>query len=78
MEKNIFNKAYICGSPGGSVVKNPPASAGHTGDKGLISELGRSSREGNGHHCSITAWKFPWTEELGGLQSVRLKRVRHN
>ena len=21
-------------------------------------------------HCSILAWKVPWTEELGGLQSV--------
>ena len=21
-------------------------------------------------HCSILAWKIPWTEESGGLQSV--------
>ena len=33
------------GLPGGSVVKNPPASAG---DKDLIPGLGRSPREGNG------------------------------
>ena len=32
-------------SPGGSVVKNPPA---NTGDTGLIPGLGRSSAEGNG------------------------------
>ena len=27
---------------------------------------------------SILAWRFPWTEEPGGLQSVGLQRVRHN
>ena len=25
----------------------------------------------------ILAWKIPWTEETGGLQSLRLQRVRH-
>ena len=29
-------------------------------------------------HCSILAWKIPWTEEAGGLQSMGLLRVRHN
>ena len=27
---------------------------------------------------SIAAWKIPWTEETGWLQSMRLQRVRHN
>ena len=27
---------------------------------------------------SILAWKIPWTEEPGGLQSMGLQRVRHN
>ena len=27
---------------------------------------------------SILAWKIPWTEELGRLQSRGLQRVRHN
>ena len=26
---------------------------------------------------SILAWRIPWTEELGGPQSMRLERVRH-
>ena len=26
-------------------------------------------------HASILAWKIPWTEEPGGLQSMGLKRV---
>ena len=29
-------------------------------------------------HSSILAWETPWTEEPGGLQSVRLQRVRHD
>jgi len=27
-------------------------------------------------HSSILAWKIPWTEEAGGLQSTGLKRVQ--
>ena len=27
-------------------------------------------------HASILAWEIPWTEEPGGLQSLRLQRVR--
>ena len=26
-------------------------------------------------HCSILAWRIPWTEEPGGLQSVRLQEL---
>ena len=26
----------------------------------------------------ILAWKIPWTERPGGLQSIRLQRVRHD
>ena len=29
-------------------------------------------------HSSILAWKIPWTEEPGGLQSMGLQRVRHD
>ena len=29
-------------------------------------------------HSSILAWKIPWTEEPGGLQSIRWQRVGHN
>ena len=29
-------------------------------------------------HSSILAWRIPWTEELGGLQSMGLQRVIHN
>ena len=29
-------------------------------------------------HSRILAWRIPWTEEPGGLQSIRLYRVRHD
>ena len=29
-------------------------------------------------HSSILAWKIPWTEEPGGLQSTGSQRVGHN
>ena len=29
-------------------------------------------------HSSILAWRIPWTEENGGLQSMGSQRVRHN
>ena len=29
-------------------------------------------------HSSILAWRIPWTEEHGGLQSMGLQRVRHD
>ena len=61
--------------PGGSEVK---ASAFNVGDLGLIPGLGRSPGEGNGTHSSILAWRIPWTEESGGLQSKGLQRVGHD
>ena len=44
------------GFPSGTVVKNPPASAG---DVGLIPGLGRSPGEGKATHSSILAWEIP-------------------
>ena len=41
------------GFPGGSVVKNPPASAGDTKDGDLIPGSGRSPGVGNGIHNSV-------------------------
>ena len=29
-------------------------------------------------HSSTLAWEIPWTEELGGLQSIGLQKVRHS
>ena len=37
-----------------------------------------SLREGNGPHSRTLAWKIPWTEEPGRLQSMRSLRVGHD
>ena len=34
--------------------------------------------EGTATHSSILAWRIPWTEEPGGLQSMGSQRVGHN
>ena len=56
------------------MVKDLPASAEDTGDKGSFPGWGRSPGGGNDNHCSILVWKIPWTEEPGGLQSMELQR----
>ena len=34
--------------------------------------------KGMATHSSILAWRIPWTEEPGGLQSIGLQRVGHD
>ena len=34
--------------------------------------------EGMATHSSILAWRIPWTEDAGGLQSMELQRVGYN
>ena len=60
------------------VVKNPPANAGDITDVGLIPGLGRSLGGQYGTHSSILAWRIPWTEEPGRLQSIGFQRVGHD
>ena len=38
----------------------------------------RSLEEGIAIHSRILAWRIPWTEEPGGLQSIGLHRVGHD
>ena len=64
----------ICslGFPSDSVVKTLPANAENTGS---IPGLGTLEKEMT-THSSILAWKIPWTEEPGRLQSMGSQRVR--
>ena len=64
------------GFPGGTVVKNLPVNAEDARDAGSIPGLERSLGEAT--HSSILAWKIPWTEERGWLQSIGSQRVRHD
>ena len=45
------------------------------GDQSSIPGLGRVPGGGRGTHSSILAWRIPWTEEPGGLQSMGSQRV---
>ena len=60
------------------MVKDPPANAGDIRDSGR--SLGREDplEEGMATHSSILAWRMPWTEEPGRLQSTGLRRVRRD
>ena len=57
------------------MVKNTPAMQGT-----WVRSLGWEDplEEGLATHFSILAWRIPWTEESGGLQSVGLQRVGHD
>ena len=45
-----------------------------------VQSLGQEDplEEGMATHSNILAWRIPWTEEPGGLQSIGLQRVEHN
>ena len=45
-----------------------------------VQSLGREDplEKGVATHSSILAWRIPWTEEPGGLQSVGSQSVGHN
>ena len=73
------------------MVKNPPANAGDASDMDSIPGSGRSPGEGNGYplqysclekekatHPNILAWRIPWTEDPGWLQSMGSQRVGHD
>ena len=60
------------------VVKSLPANAGVIRTVGSIPGSGRSPEESMATHSSILAWKIPWMEEPGGLQSIGSQRVKYN
>ena len=59
-------------------VKNLPANAGDVGI--WVRSLGWEDplEEGKATHSSTLAWRIPWTEEPGQLQSMVSQRVGHN
>ena len=84
VERNEMASSPPLGAPGGSDGKE---SARRAGDPGLISGSGRPRKilgqedpleEAMATHSSILAWRIPWTEEPGRLQSMGSQRVGHN
>ena len=68
---SMFHIVWLCGS----AVKNPPAMQ-ETQVQSLDQE--DSLEKGMVTHSSILAWRIPWREEPGGLQSMGSQRVKHN
>ena len=66
------------GFPGGSEVKNLPVM--QKMQEIQVQFLGGEDplEEGMATYSSILAWRIPWTEEPGGLQSIGSQRVRHD
>ena len=68
------------------VVKNPPGSTGDGKESACnagetqVRSLGREDplEKGMATHSTVLAWKIPWAEESGWLQSKGLQRVGHD
>ena len=68
----------MVGFPSGSVVKHLPAV--QEMQETWVPSLGWKDplEKGVATHSSILGWKIPWTEEPGGLQSMKLKRIGYH
>ena len=66
------------------MIKNLPANAGNTSvlsspaGTNFGRKYGLPSEKAMAPHSSTLAWKIPWTEELGRLQSMGSCRVGHD
>ena len=62
------------------MVKNLLANAGDIRDMGSIPSWVRKIplEKRMATHSSVLAWRIPWAEELGGLQSTGSQRVAHS
>ena len=75
----IYQVDYVLGLIWASLmaytVKNPPVV-----QETQVRSLGWEDllEEGTATHSSILAWRIPWTEEPGELQSMGSQRVRHD
>ena len=74
----LLSKLKPLGIPSGSVVKNLPVM--QELQETQVLSLGQEDplEEGMATHSSILAWRIPWTEDPGRLQSMGSQRVRHD
>ena len=75
MNIGVQNRCYLTSAvdmifPGGSVEKNRTTMQER--QETWVQSMGREDllEEGMAPHSSILAWRIPWTEEPGGLQSM--------
>ena len=71
----LYSTFLVGRESGGSHGK---ASAYNAGDPGSIPVLEVPLEKDIETHSSILAWRIPWTEKSGGVQSIGSQRVRHN
>ena len=76
--QSVYSSLHLLtpkGCPGDSVVKNLPAV-----QESQVQSLDWKDplEKRMAAHLSILAWRTPWTEEPGGLQSMGSQRVRHD
>ena len=84
MEKDLKKNIYMCvcggggGFAGSSAVENLPAMQEML--ETWVRPLGWEDplEESMATQSSILAWRIPWADESGRLQSMELQRVRHN
>ena len=67
-------KSQVYKAPGFPSGSDSKESACHAGDLDWEDPL----EKGMATHSSIVAWRIPWIEEPGGLQSMGSRRVRHD
>ena len=60
------------------MVNNLPANAGNVGDAVQSWSQEDPLAEDMATHSSVLAWRIPWTEKLGRLQSIGSHRVGHD
>ena len=71
---NLWGWLILIKGFSGGLVKNLPAT-----QETQIRSLGQKDpKKEMATHSNILAWRTPWTEEPGGLQSVASQRVRQN
>ena len=76
--QEISLKSYLYGSSVALLVKNTPPSTGDIRDAGRSLGWEDPLEEEMATPSSVLAWRIPWTEEPGGLQSMGSHRAGHD
>ena len=73
--QDLMGGMWHGGFPGGTSDKEPASPCRRQETR--VQSLGWEDalQEGMATHSSVLAWRIPWTEELGGLQSIGSQRV---